>query len=55
MYALSLLQWRQRVTNAFTGVTSSSGASIRSLVFQSCNPEGAHFKACYMNLEPSEE
>ena len=27
------------VTNAFTGVSSSSGAPIRSLVFQSCNPD----------------
>ena len=28
------------VTNAFTGVSSSSGAPIRSLIFQSCNPYG---------------
>ena len=28
------------VTNAFTGVSSSSGAPIRSLIFQSCNPDG---------------
>ena len=28
------------VTNAFTGVSSSSGAPIRSLIFQSCNPFG---------------
>jgi hypothetical protein len=28
------------VTNAFTGVSSSSGAQIRSLIFQSCNPYG---------------
>jgi hypothetical protein len=28
------------VTIAFTGVSSSSGAPIRSLIFQSCNPYG---------------
>jgi hypothetical protein len=28
------------MTNAFTGVLSSSGEPIRSLVFQSCNPDG---------------
>jgi hypothetical protein len=29
------------VTNAFTGESSSSGAPIRSLIFQSCNPYGS--------------
>jgi hypothetical protein len=28
------------VINAFTGVSSSSGAPIRSLIFQSFNPDG---------------
>ena len=28
------------VTNAFIGLSSSSGAPIRSLIFQSCNPYG---------------
>jgi hypothetical protein len=30
----------ENVTNAFTGVSSSSGAPIPSLIFQSCNPYG---------------
>ena len=31
---------RDNVTNAFTAVSSSSGAPIRSLIFKSCNPDG---------------
>jgi hypothetical protein len=37
----------ENVTNAFTGVSSSSGAPIQTLIFQSCNPEDAILRKAF--------
>jgi hypothetical protein len=36
------------MTIAFTGVSSSSGAPIRTLIFQSCNPEDAILRKAFL-------